>query len=127
MSPQFFKCKNSFSKTEPFKRNTLSPGASSISLILLRLLNAVLSLKPSFSSLPLSELTKYVVDFFIVLRLPYLFLNNRFNFKKEKSVVVVPCEKVLVFLIISFHLLSCDFSKIICFFYLFAFAYKVKL
>ena len=45
----------------------------------------MLSLKPSFSSLPLSELTKYIVDFFIILLLSYLLVNNGFNFKKENA------------------------------------------
>ena len=54
------------------------------------------------------------------------------SLNKINEIELTPGDKVFllkgsVFLIIGFHLLSCDFSKIICFFYLFAFAYKVKL
>ena len=86
----------------------------------------MLSLKPAFSSLPLIEFTKYIVDFGIILLLSYFFINNGFNLKKEKFVVIISCEQISVVFEIVFQFSACNFGIVISLFYFLRFAYEVE-
>ena len=66
---------------------------------------------------------KYIVDFRIILLLSYFFINNGFNLKKEKFVVIISCEQISVVLEIVFQFSACNFGIVINLFYFLRFSF----